>query len=219
MKNAPRKKVLFLITKSNWGGAQRYVFDLVTNLDRDAFEPVVALGGDGELHQKLTAAGIRTLTLKSATRDVSIFKDIGFAHELWSILRSEQPGILHVNSSKAGGLGCLLGRLAFGPRVIFTAHGWAFNEQRPWWQKLIIKKLHWWTVLLSHTTIAVSNAIVEQMNWPYAQRKMVVINPGRTIPSFESRLTARTKLAHAHPPLASYITDVWLCSVAELHPI
>ena len=48
-----KKKVLFLITKSNWGGAQRYVFDLATNLDPEQFEVVVALGGNGELASKL----------------------------------------------------------------------------------------------------------------------------------------------------------------------
>ena len=35
------KKVLFLITKATWGGAQRYVYDLATHLPQD-FEPVVA---------------------------------------------------------------------------------------------------------------------------------------------------------------------------------
>ena len=28
--NTTRKKILYVITKSVWGGAQRYVFDLVT---------------------------------------------------------------------------------------------------------------------------------------------------------------------------------------------
>ncbi len=58
-----RKKVLFLITKSNWGGAQRYVYDLTTNLDHNQFEPVVALGGDGILIEMLHNAGIRTIAL------------------------------------------------------------------------------------------------------------------------------------------------------------
>jgi len=214
-----RKKILFLITKSSWGGAQRYIYDLATTLDQAVYEPVVILGGNGELTDKLNAVGIRTITLQTLQRDISITKEIRFAAELWRIVRAERPDVLHVNSSKAGGVGCLVGRLALVPRVIFTAHGWAFNERRPWWQKFIIKKIHWFTVMLSHRTIAVSNAIVEQMNWPLAQRRMVVINPGRTIPQFESRLTARTTIALAHPPLAGYTADVWFCILAELHPI
>jgi glycosyltransferase involved in cell wall biosynthesis len=214
-----KKKILFLITKSNWGGAQRYVYDLATSLDHTKYEPVVMLGGDGELVQKLTSAGIRTISLQTLQRDISLTKEIRFMLALWDTIRSEQPDVLHVNSSKAGGIGCLIGRLANVPRVIFTAHGWAFNEDRPGWQKPIIKLLHWMTVLLSHKTIAVSNAMVSQMNWPLAQKKMVVINPGRTIPEFQSRLTARTTLTQIHPPLTPYIADVWLCIIAELHPI
>ncbi len=214
-----RTKVLFLITKSNWGGAQRYVYDLASNLDQSQFEPVVITGGSGELTDKLGAVGIRTITLQTLQRDISVTKEVGFMRELWSVIRTEKPDVLHVNSSKAGGVGCFVGRLARVPRVIFTAHGWAFNEDRPLWQKFIIKKLHWWTVMFSHHTIAVSNAIVTQMNWPLAQRRMTVINPGRTIPEFQSRLTARTTIALTHPPLASYTADVWVCILAELHPI
>ena len=30
--NKPTKKILYFITKSNWGGTQKYVYDLATNL-------------------------------------------------------------------------------------------------------------------------------------------------------------------------------------------
>ena len=43
------KKVLFCITKSNWGGAQRYVYNLATNLPKEAYTVSVALGGTGVL--------------------------------------------------------------------------------------------------------------------------------------------------------------------------
>lgn len=214
-----KQKILFLITKSNWGGAQRYVFDLVSALDTDRYEPVVVLGGNGELVEKLQAIGVRVITLQSAQRDISIRKELQLFGELFSIVRKEKPDVFHVNSSKAGGMGCFAGRLLGVQRVIFTAHGWAFNEERPKWQKFIIKYLHWITVLLSHQTIAVSHAIVAQMNWPLAARKMTVINPGRTVPEFQSRLQARTTMTLDHPPIADYIADVWIFIVGELHPI
>lgn len=214
-----RKKVLFLITKSNWGGAQRYVHDLATTLDYTLYEPVVVLGGEGELKDKLEAANIRTISLTSLQRDISLTKEFSFARELWRTIKKEQPDVLHVNSSKAGGVGCFVGRLARVPQVIFTAHGWAFNEDRPWWQRFVIKKLHWWTVILSHHTIAVSRAMVTQMNWPLARSKMSVINPGRTIPEFAGKLQARQAIAHAQPDLIPHMADVWLIIVAELHPI
>ncbi len=212
-------KILYLITKSNWGGAQRYIYDLVTHLDRDQFEPVVALGGDGVLAEQLRHVGVRVITIASLERDVSLRKEFAFARELWQILRVEQPHVLHVNSSKAGGVGTLLGRLARVPRVIFTAHGWAFNEDRPWHQRTLIKLLHWLTVLFSHQTIAVSRAIVAELNWPLIARKLRVINPGRTIGAMYERRDARTKLQELAPMIQSRPKDTWLLTIAELHPI
>ena len=44
-----RKKVVFLITKSTLGGAQRYVYDLALALDPERFDPIIIAGGDGPL--------------------------------------------------------------------------------------------------------------------------------------------------------------------------
>ncbi len=216
---SPRKKILFLITKSNWGGAQRYVYDLATLLDPTQFEVVVALGGNGTLVEMLNHAGIRTITIASLARDISIKKELAFARELWHILDTEKPDVFHVNSAKAGGVGTLLGRLHFVPRVIFTAHGWAFNEDRPWWQKSIIKILHWITVLLSHRTIAVSSSIVSELAWPGVNQKMKVINPGRSIGVMYGKKEARLMLANFCPQLVSTQNNVWVMTIAELHPI
>ena len=220
-KSPEKQKVLYLITKSNWGGAQRYVYDLATNLDRARFEPVVALGGSGTLRDLLHHADIRTISIDSLERDIAVRKEWRTIRTIWHILKTEQPDILHLNSSKAGGLGAFLGRVRRVPLVIFTAHGWFFNEDRPWWQRFSSKFLHWLTVLFAHRTIAVSSAIVEQMNWPGARRKMKIINPGRTIGVMFDRTSARTALAEYTPELSAANSRkyTWIGTVAELHPV
>lgn len=219
MSASARTKVLYLITKSNWGGAQRYVYDLATHLDTSRYEPIVALGGNGELATLLRHAGIRVITIDSLERDISIRQEWQFIKELYSILRYERPAVLHVNSSKAGGVGTLLGRLLRVPHIIFTAHGWAFNEDRPLWQRFVTKCLHWCTVLLSHRTIAVSRAIVRDMNWPGAEKKMKIIHPGRNIGVTYTKAESRASLARQFPVLEPYLRDTWIGIVAELHPI
>ena len=214
-----KKKVLYLITKSNWGGAQRYVYDLATNLDREQFEPVVALGGSGQLAELLGHAGVRVIRIDALERDVKLTKEFAVARELWRIFRSERPVVLHLNSSKAGAVGALIGRLARVPRIIFTAHGWAFNEARPRWQRYLLKALHWLTVLLSHRTIAVSRAMVTQMDWPGARARMIVRNPGRTIGVTYTKAEARAHLGNYAPQLSHYSRDPWIGMVAELHPV
>ena len=195
MTSVTRKKILFLITKSNWGGAQRYVFDIASNLDKERFEAVVALGGDGMLAQELKKHHVRVIHIENLVRDISLFRELRAITELWRIIRAERPDVLHINSSKAGGLGALIGRIAQVPSIIFTAHGWAFNEDRSPLSRCLIKILHACTVLLSHITVAVSETLKAQLNIPFLQKKMIVIHNGRTITSLLGRNEARTILA------------------------
>lgn len=215
-----RKKVLFLITKSNWGGAQRYVFDLATGIDQTTFEPVVALGGNGELKDRLELAGIRVITINSLKRDISWRDEVDFARELFAIVRQEKPYVLHVNSSKAGGVGTFIGRICRVPRIIFTAHGWAFNEDRPTWQKLVIKSLHYLTILLSHRTIMVVGALLRQLNLPGVEGKAKIVPLGRQIGAAFSRSEARARIAEMmNLDRDAVDRQVWVGTIGELHPI
>jgi glycosyltransferase involved in cell wall biosynthesis len=219
MATQKKKKVLFVITKSNWGGAQRYVYDLATTLDKNHYEAVVALGGNGTLHEMLTHAGIRViplLQLKNTTGAKALFASL---QELTHVIRSEKPTIVHLNSSVAGLLGTIAAKRARVPATVFTAHGWAFNEDRPLLQRLVIKTLHYLTVILADRTIAVSRAIVREMDWPGAERKMKVINPGRSIGVMYDRDAARTEIINRCPHLKPFIESTWIVCLAELHPI
>ena len=216
--NAQKTKILYLITKSNWGGAQRYLYDLATHLPTDKYEVVVACGGTGELVQKLWEKNVRTLDISTLKRDINIFGDIVVFFSLIKLLTEEQPDILHVNSSKIGGLGAFVGRLMLTPHIIFTAHGWTFNEERPWLARKLISFLHWLTVVFSHTTIVVSDALKKDMqHLPFIRHKMIVIRNGMELPHYKSRADARhylvSKVASTTPPLDS----PWIGTIAELH--
>jgi len=221
--SAGQKKVLVLITKSNWGGAQRYVYDLVTTLDPIKYQPIVACGGNGELIEKLQTTGIRVTSIAALERDIGTLQELRAFLEILAIIRTEKPDVIHVNSSKAGLYGAFLGRILGVKRVIFTAHGWAFNEDRPLWQQLIFKSMHWLTVIFSHTTITVSHAVKEQLQWPFAQNKMITIPLGRAVPAFKTKDDAR-QLIEIHAVgtergLVDFHADTWIGTIAELHPV
>ncbi|OGG61143.1 hypothetical protein A3C87_03255 [Candidatus Kaiserbacteria bacterium RIFCSPHIGHO2_02_FULL_49_34] len=211
-------KILYLITKSNWGGAQRYVYDLATGAQHAGFSVAVALGGEGELVERLSDAGVTVRTLRSLTRDVGFLQEIRAFQEILRILKKEKPDVLHINSSKAGIMGALAGRLCNVPRIIFTAHGWAFNEKRPFWQKGILKFFHWLTVMLAHTTIAVADVTKRQLNWPFTARKMTLVYNGLEEAGHLSKNDARTQLAIQYHELSPYLHDLWSVSIGELHP-
>jgi glycosyltransferase involved in cell wall biosynthesis len=157
-------RILYLITKSNWGGAQHYVYTLATEAKKAGAEVGVACGGTGARHaptgllvERLTAAGVRTYPVSAFMRDISLVQEMRAFRELVRLIRDVQPDILHVNSSKAGGLGALAGRVAGVPRIIFTAHGWPFWEERPWLVRALLFFFSWLTALLAHRVIVVSD--------------------------------------------------------------
>lgn len=223
MEKITRRKILFLITKGNWGGAQRYVYDLATSLPAEAFDVVVIVGGNGVLIDMLKKAELKVHTLKSLRRDISFLREIHTFITLFGIVRKERPDILHVNSSKAGGLGAVVGRICGVPHIVFTAHAWAFNEDRPHFQRSILKLLQWVTVMLSHVTIAVSYGMKDQMDWIGTQKKMVMVHPGRSVKDMRNKEDARgmieMKIINTNARLIDYHDDFWIGTIAELHPV
>lgn len=186
-------KILYLITKSNFGGAQRYVFDLATEAKRSGHDVVVGFGGHGMLEKKLEEAGVRTISIPSLARDVNALLDLKSFFALLDIFNAESPDIIHLNSSKMGALGALAARLwnsgqwaakligkgGHNARIIFTGHGWAFNEERGDIARAIIGMAHWLTIELSHETIAVSKRTRDQVNvLPFVWHKLKVIHNG-----------------------------------------
>lgn len=212
-----KTKILFVITKSNFGGAQKYVYDLAINLPEDQFELVVALGGNGSLVKKLLEKNIRVVSIPSLARDMDTASDVSAFFELYSIFHNEKPNVVHLNSAKAGGVGALAARLARVQKIIFTAHGWAFNEDRPFGQRLIIKLFSWITVLLAHKTIAVSWAVKNNTrNWLFIRNKVVIIHNGVGSVNFLSRENARTHLATISGIVLPENTAL-IGTIAELH--
>ncbi len=208
-----KKKVLHLITKSNFGGAQRYVFDLATSLPKETYETAVAFGGHGILEEKLHSAHIRTITIPNLDRDIGIVKDMSLVFTLRKLFRNEKPDIVHVNSSKIGGVGALAARCAGIKKIVFTAHGWAFNEPRGYMSQLAIKFLSWLTILFSTDVIVLSQKEYDQVsNWPCVQKKLHIISTSVAPTQYLSQQESRTTLA---PQLE--MGKIWLGTIAELH--
>ena len=207
-----KRKILYLITKANFGGAQRYVYDLAANLPKDKFEALVAAGEGEGLFERLSVLGIRTIKLPYLSRDIKLLYDFKTFFGLLELLKDEKPDIVHLNSSKIGGLGVVAGRFAGVKKIIFTAHSWAFNEERPFLEKLAIAFIHWLTVVLCHQTIVVSETTMKQIrNWPFVARKLTLIYNGIGDIDFKNRARARDYLARDRN------SAFWIGTISELH--
>lgn len=178
-------KILYAITKSNWGGSQRYVFDLATAAHARGMDVVVAHGpssngasGEGELAKRLRDADIRTISLPIENR-ASLSAILNTKHSLTTVLALEKPDIVHLNSSLIGIAGALAAWKCRTPKVIFTDHGWIFKEARSFPMRVITWIISWVTALLIHTIIVVSDdelRLTQQM--PFVGHKAVRIYNG-----------------------------------------
>ncbi len=222
-------KILYIITKSNWGGAQRYVYDMATHAAQEKVNGEnctvsVVLGGNGMLAEKLKMAGIPVISIAGLERDVNPIKDIGVFFRLISLFRAERPDVIHVNSSKIGAMGAIAGRIAGVPKIIFTAHGWAFNENRGFVSKLLIKIIYWFTIFFSHATITVSENMRSKIkNWPFIGGKTFTIHNGVDTPTYFAKDSARIVLLDHCPAIKAVLGDewkknAWIGTIAELHP-
>jgi glycosyltransferase involved in cell wall biosynthesis len=215
-----KTKLYLCITKSNWGGAQKYVYDIATNIPKDKFDVTVLLGGlvtqagYGELKKRLDEVGVKTQLLK-IRRDVNIKNDFNSLFELIQLFRKEKPNIIHLNSSKMGLIGAIAGRIAGIKKIIFIAHGWAFNEERPYYQKLFFRILHIITIIMAHKTISVSEITKKQIGWPW-NKKIVVIKNGLTPISFIEKNKVREILTEKIGQIIPENT-LWIGTISELH--
>ncbi len=145
LRNKSMRKVIFLVTQSEFGGAQRYIFEMVSNLDRNRYDVSVAAGeGDGELFKRLKNTQTQTIHLKRMRRAPWPLQAILSGIETLNLLKKERPDILFLCSTTAGLIGsiaALLYRLqvsSFKFQVIYRIGGWAFRDPRPFFTNKLI---------------------------------------------------------------------------------
>lgn len=213
-------KILYIITKSNWGGAGRHVFDLAVAMKAQGHEVKVALGGDGLLKTRLEAAGIFTYPIAAMGRDVSVGKDAGSLGEIFSVIKEQGPDILHLHSPKAAGLGALAGRLLGVKKIIMTVHGWTWNEDRPILECAGIVFFSWLTGVLCHRCIVICKRDYDQAaRLPWLKNKLTLITNGIEPTALVSVDGAKQFMAKAiSMDLAEFNKKTVIGTIAELHP-
>ncbi|MBI2450093.1 MAG: glycosyltransferase [Candidatus Nealsonbacteria bacterium] len=147
--NTAKRKILFLVTQSEMGGAQRYIYE-VSKILSERHEILVAAGeGDGEFFQKLKNTPVEPVYLKHLQRTPEPHSIIMAIVEIIKLLKAERPDVLFLCSTTAGLLGSIAARIyrgptsrqicrEVGPRVIYRIGGWAFNDPRPFWKNWLI---------------------------------------------------------------------------------
>ncbi len=139
------RKILYLITELDIGGAEKSLYELVTRLDRDRFEPKVAcLTGHGQIGNWLVERSINVTHIEMlGWRDLRAWK------RLRHTIRVFQPNVLHTFLFHAN----LAGRMtAVGLRIPKIISSIRVEEPRRW---------HLWTERLTHRLSDVVTCVSE----------------------------------------------------------
>jgi len=175
-------RILYVITAAEFGGAPHHVIKLMEHM----VEQGHAVG--------LVAAPEPRLMEEAEKLEVSVFPNphfVGFGKpvedikSLWGVyqaIKSFKPDLVHAHSTKAGfaaRLCCFI--LRFKP-VLFTAHGWAFTEGRPYWKRWLLAQAERLAARATTRIICVSEHDRElALQFGVArQDKLVVVHNGIT---------------------------------------
>jgi len=118
--------VLQIITKSELGGAQSHVADLLDGLRGGDTELHLAAGVEGPLTARARALGVAVHLLPLLQHAIHPSRDVAAVRECAALIRRIKPDLVHAHSSKAGMVARLAGKRT-GIPVVFTVHGWGFN--------------------------------------------------------------------------------------------
>jgi len=194
--NINQKRVLFIITQSEMGGVQRFLYNLIPRLDQEKYQTLVAIGsdGDGEFLKALTEKNVSRAYLSNLKRDSSPWHDIQATFEIRKLIKKFQPHILFLNSSKAGFLGSLATIFPFKLKTenyklktIYRIGGWTFNDPWPKWKKRL------W-IFLERISARWKDVIIVNNRHDFQQAQQLKIKP-------------REKLALVHNGIDAYRDD------------
>ena len=137
-------RILYLTTRADEiGGIQVHIRDLAVAMRARGHDAHVAAAPGAALAAQLAAQGVPFHPVPGLVWPISPRADLRAFRQLRALLRDLAPDLVSTHASKAG----LLGRLAarsLGIPVLFTAHGWPFNEGTPTlrrWYSVVVERL------------------------------------------------------------------------------
>jgi starch synthase (maltosyl-transferring) len=162
------RRILFLITELDVGGAEKALFNLVTRLDRNRYAPHVAcLTGHGEIGRRLEEAGFPVEYIEMAS-----LGDIGGLLRLRAHLKQLRPQVLHSFLFHAN----VAGRLASIKLKIEKRISSIRVEEPRWWHLAIERRTHKLSDIITCVSRSTRDYMRDKAHIP--EEKLVVIPNG-----------------------------------------
>ena len=149
--NSKKKKIVYLITGSDTGGAEIVVKNLIFNLNQDEFLPIfVSIRPLGVIGREISEK-FQTISLGAGKK----FNPFFLLH-FFILLKKERPDILHCHLFHANLVGRIIGKMAGVKFIISTIHSDNFGNKL----RYLLLKI---TDFLNDLTVVVSQKIKDDL--------------------------------------------------------
>lgn len=175
-----KKKILYILTKSDLGGVSKYLLEIVSLLPKD-IEPYFIMSEAGYFSEELEKLGFKdnVYFVPMTNSIINIPLHIKSNLRTLRIINKIKPDLIHCNSTTGGIVGRICGTLTFKP-VIFTAHGWAFTDGISKNKQRFYKILETILAVFTKKIICVSeyDRLLALKVMPFFKNKLVTIHNG-----------------------------------------
>jgi glycosyltransferase involved in cell wall biosynthesis len=191
MNSNKKIRILETIRQGQIGGGESHLLDLVENLDKQVFDPVVLSFTDGPMVDRLKSMGIPTHIIHTT-------KPFDFSKwgRVKKLIEAEKVDLVHAHGTRAHSNVSWAARKLNLP-VVYTVHGWSFHDN----QKFPLKNLRVmgekYLTSKASVNISVSQSVHETGKKYFSNYQSVVIpnginqqkfNPSRALKDIHSEL-------------------------------
>lgn len=178
-------KILFAITLSSIGGAQKVLYDILSSLPEDKYDISLVTSINGKLTDWINKLNIKRtykikiVTISNIKREISPVNDILALLKLYNFIKKQRFDIVHCHSSKMCILGTLAAFFARVPKMFITVHGWGINKNMSKITQKLLGKVQKWVGKLCTRIVCVSNSSMEigiKNNWIKNHNSCVIYN-------------------------------------------
>ncbi|MBU2540551.1 MAG: glycosyltransferase family 4 protein [Candidatus Omnitrophica bacterium] len=177
-----KQNILYITESAVLGGAEISLFELITNLDRERFNPFIICSEEGPLIEKFNQWQIPNAVIPLyRVRQISFWRFLKSVKELVKFLKTNEIKLVHTNSTRANFLGALAARIVRVPVVWHVR-----NLVAP---SLFIDLEKYFTFL---PAAIITNSHATAKRFPHAQKKVTVIYNGLDLRVFNPGISKDT---------------------------
>ncbi len=144
-----QKKILYILTKPDLGGVQKYLLELTKGLP-ETITPFYIMSSEGYFSEELLKLGIseeQIFFVPMTNSIIDIKTHIKSNLETLKIIKKIKPDLIHCNSTTASIVSAITGTIS-GTKTIFSVHGWPFTDGISKNKQLFYKILNYFLCLM-----------------------------------------------------------------------